>query len=143
MQDNLPSNGHRSHHNILLTTSQLQELATLSEAQAPNESVALLVGKQYRIVEIVAVHNQDESSISFSIDPQELLKQYAEVEKKGLEIIGIFHSHPGPPDPSTTDLKYMQLNPVVWLIYSSTQKKFKAHVIDDNEGLLDAKIQIV
>ncbi len=69
--------------------------------------------------------------VSFTIPPEELLQVYRLAESKNLEVMGIFHSHPSTPAPSRTDEKYMEINPVVWLIYSTTQHRFGAWVFDD------------
>ena len=61
-------------------------------------------------------------------------------EKKGLDIIGIFHSHPSSEAfPSNTDKKFMQSNPVTWIIYSGIEKKFNAFVLksDVEEVLIE------
>jgi len=48
-----------------------------------------------------------------------------------LKIIGIFHSHPDSEAfPSNTDKKFMELNPVVWIIYSGALRDFKAYVLE-------------
>jgi proteasome lid subunit RPN8/RPN11 len=52
-------------------------------------------------------------------------------ENKKMEIIGIFHSHPNSDAfPSNTDKKFMQSNPVVWIIYSGINKNFRAFVLE-------------
>ena len=52
-------------------------------------------------------------------------------EEKRLQVAGIFHSHPAGPAPSLTDAKFMEINPVVWVIYSTTQNQFAAWVLAD------------
>jgi len=48
-----------------------------------------------------------------------------------MEVIGIFHSHPeSEAYPSNTDRKFMQSNPVVWVIYSGINKNFRAYVLE-------------
>lgn len=84
--------------------------------------------------------NADMSPYSFSIEPSEVLKAYHEAEEKRLEVVGIFHSHPANPSPSSTDARYMELNPVVWLIYSTTADKFGAFVNED--GISQAELRI-
>ena len=128
------------HNTISITSAQLKQLADLSQSALPFESVAFLVGKESTVTQIVPVRNRDESQISFSVDPMVLIQTYSNAEQNGLEIIGIFHSHPGPPEPSTIDLRYMEINPVVWLIYSSTLREFNAHIVDD--GLKKVAIKI-
>ena len=52
-------------------------------------------------------------------------------ENKKMEIIGIFHSHPNSDAfPSNTDKKFMQSNPVAWIIYSGINKNFRAFVVE-------------
>ena len=113
---------------ISLTAGQIGELSTLAKSSLPNESCAFLLGKNDNVVEILPMRNSDESTFSFSIEPQEVLRAYDLAESKKLHVIGIFHSHPAKPAPSSTDKRFMEINPVVWLIYSTTEQRFKAFV---------------
>ncbi len=52
-------------------------------------------------------------------------------EEKNLDVIAIFHSHPSSDAiPSNTDRKFMETNPVVWIIYSGVTEEFRAYVLD-------------
>jgi proteasome lid subunit RPN8/RPN11 len=83
------------------------------------------------VKEVRIMKNSDgDSPHSFSIDPQELLAAYSDAEAEGLDVVGIFHSHPGRPSPSSTDVKFMEINGVVWLIYSTTERSFGAYFLD-------------
>jgi proteasome lid subunit RPN8/RPN11 len=84
------------------------------------------------VFEILMMRNADESEVSFSIEPPEVLRAYDLAESKRLQVIGIFHSHPTKPTPSIADRKFMEINPVIWLIYSSTEQKFSAYVYDSD-----------
>ena len=56
---------------------------------------------------------------------------YQTAENKGLDIIGIFHSHPNSiAVPSETDKKFMQSNPVTWVIYSGIERNFHAFILE-------------
>jgi len=128
---------------IILTSAQIRQLASLAKQFLPNESCAFLLGKgegEVTVTDILPMRNADESMISFSIEPRELLQAYELAEKKKLQIAGIFHSHPARPAPSTTDIKFMEINPVVWLIYSTTNEQFKAYVYDDSVSEVAVKI---
>lgn len=116
---------------IALTARQLAELEGIAKQSLPNESCALLLGKENNVVEVLPIANAGLSVVSFTIPPEELLQAYRLAESKNLEVMGIFHSHPSVPAPSRTDEKYMEINPVVWLIYSTTQNRFGAWVFDD------------
>lgn len=119
---------------IVLTSEQIRRLSRFANEALPNESCAFLLGSssESTVTEILLMKNVDSSPYSFSIEPSELLDAYGIAEKKGLEVIGIFHSHPGKPSPSTTDLKYMEINPVIWLIYSTTEDRFGAYLSERN-----------
>ncbi|HEV8404661.1 MAG TPA: M67 family metallopeptidase [Nitrososphaera sp.] len=117
---------------ISLATGQVEQLTSLARDSLPNESCAFLLGRNDVVLEILPMQNADQSAMSFSIEPQEVLRAYDFAESKKLFVIGIFHSHPVNPTPSSTDRKFMEINPVVWLIYSTTEQKFKAYVYDSD-----------
>ena len=125
---------------ISLAPTQIEQLTRLARSSLPNESCAFLLGKNDRVVEILAMQNADQSAISFSIEPQDVLRAYEVAESKKLQVIGIFHSHPARPAPSNTDKKFMEINPVVWLIYSTTEQEFKAYVYDSDVREVAVKI---
>ena len=116
---------------ISLTTGQIQELASIAKDVLPNESCGLLLGENDAVAEILPMRNVDESPLTFSIESTELVDAYNLAESKGLQVIAIFHSHPAQPSPSSTDIKFMEINPVVWLIYSTTEWRLKAYVYDE------------
>ena len=125
---------------ISLAPTQIEQLTRLARSSLPNESCAFLLGKNDRVVEILAMQNADQSVISFSIEPQDVLRAYDVAESKKLQVMGIFHSHPARPAPSNTDKKFMEINPVVWLIYSTTEQEFKAYVYDSDVREVAVKI---
>jgi proteasome lid subunit RPN8/RPN11 len=127
---------------ITITISQehLRRLETIVKERYPAEACALLEGNT-RLVgsesnEVASVHgivpmrNADESSYTFRIDPNDLISAYKEISSRKLEVVGIFHSHSTEAFPSLTDRKYMELNPVVWLIYSTLSHRFAAYILD-------------
>jgi [CysO sulfur-carrier protein]-S-L-cysteine hydrolase len=116
---------------ISLTAGQIEELVCIAKDVLPDESCALLLGENNAVVEIFPMRNIDESPVTFSMESTELVEAYNLAESKGLQVIAIFHSHPAQPSPSSSDIKFMEINPVVWLIYSTTEWRLKAYVYDD------------
>jgi proteasome lid subunit RPN8/RPN11 len=116
---------------ISLTTAQIEELISIAKHALPNESCAFLLGKDETVVEVLPMRNGDNSPITFSIDPEDILSSYNLAEKKQVDVIAIFHSHPAKPSPSETDRKFMEINPVIWLIYSTTEGQLNAFIYDD------------
>jgi|SRR6266511_5014636 proteasome lid subunit RPN8/RPN11 len=125
---------------ISLTAGQIKELVSIAKDVLPDESCALLLGENDTVVEILPMRNVDESPVTFSIESTELVHAYNLAESKGLQVIAIFHSHPAKPSPSSTDRKFMEINPVVWLIYSTTECRLKAYVYDDDVKEVAIKI---
>jgi proteasome lid subunit RPN8/RPN11 len=119
---------------ISLTAEQIGDLIRIAKEALPNECCAFLLGnpnEDGNVVKILPVRNIDESPISFSIDPEEILNVYNLADSKGMQVTAIFHSHPAKATPSSTDVKFMQVNPVIWIIYSTTENQLKAFVYDE------------
>ena len=104
-----------------------------AENEKPNESCAILFGKEDNVLEGFLTENIEESPVNFTISNEQLIEAYQNAENKGLEIVGIFHSHPNSiAVPSETDKKFMQSNPVTWIIYSGIEKNFNAFILESD-----------
>jgi proteasome lid subunit RPN8/RPN11 len=126
---------------ITFTSRQLGELERLAKDSLPAESCAFLLGRDSAIEEILPMKNADASRVSFTIPPDEILAAYRLAESKELHVAGIFHSHPSAPAPSMTDRRFMEINPVVWVIYSTTQEKFGAWIFADRVRKVGIKVR--
>jgi len=118
---------------IILSQSDKKTLSEYSENQEPNESCALLFGKDSQVSDLFLTENIEKSPVNFTISNKQLIEGYKIAEEKRVDVIGIFHSHPNSDAfPSDTDKKFMQSNPVVWIIYSGINKNFKAFLLESN-----------
>ncbi len=116
---------------IILSELDKKILTKHAENEKPNESCAILFGKDNKVSEVFLTKNIDESSVNFTISNEQLIEGYKIAEEKNVEVIGIFHSHPNSEAyPSNTDKKFMDSNPVVWIIYSGINKDFKAYFLE-------------
>ena len=125
---------------FILNQFQLERLACLARDSLPNESCALLLGNytnkenEIQVIETLSMKNSDAlPTTRFRIDSQELINGYLRAEKMGLNVVGIFHSHPAPPIPSSTDKIFMEINPVVWLIYSTLTNESRAYIYEQKK----------
>ncbi len=92
-----------------------------------------IFGKNNQVLDIFLTENKDESPVNFTISNEQLIEGYKIAEQKKMDVIGIFHSHPNSDAfPSSTDKKFMQSNPVVWIIYSGINKNFRAHILESD-----------
>ena len=120
---------------IKISNSILNNLELHANEQNPYEACAILLGskdeKIWEATEIFLTENIEESEINFTVSNEQLLEGYKMAEEKGLDIVGIFHSHPKSlPLPSNTDMKFMKGNPIPWIIYSGLTKEMKAYLLD-------------
>ncbi len=114
---------------IILSQTDKKILSEYSENQKPNESCAILFGKDNQVLDLFLTENIEESPVNFTISNEQLIEGYKIAEEKKMDVIGIFHSHPNSDAfPSNTDKKFMLSNPVAWIIYSGINKNFKAYL---------------
>ena len=130
---------------IVLTQKDRDELVTHAIEQQPSESCAMLLGTKaddiWNVKEIFLTQNIDNSQANFTISPEELLEGYQLAEKMHLELVGVFHSHPkSDAIPSSTDKKFMQNNPVPWIIFSGVDNNLKAYLLDSDVTEIPIKI---
>jgi len=130
---------------IVLAQKEKDKLVTHAISEQPSESCAMLFGKKvgdnWNVKEVFLTQNIDYSQTNFTISPEELLKGYQIAEKNQLEVVGIFHSHPNSDAiPSNTDKKFMQNNPVPWIIFSGVSNDLKAYLLDSTIVEIQIKI---
>lgn len=116
---------------IILSSSDKKILAEHAENEKPNESCAILFGKGDTVSEVFLTENMEDSPVNFTISNEQLIEGYRIAEEKNVDVIGIFHSHPSSEAyPSNTDKKFMQSNPVAWIIYSGATRDFRAYLLE-------------
>ncbi len=119
---------------IIIPSIIQNELVKLAKNSLPYESCGLLFGSvlnnKIMVTFVEQMKNIKKSSTEFSIDTDELFQKYRTLVDNKFDIVGIFHSHPGHPVPSNTDLLYMEINPIIWVIYSTTVNKLRAFLFD-------------
>lgn len=90
---------------LTLTHEQLIQVIEHVDRQKPLEACGLLAGKDSRVEKVIGVSNQAQSPVRYVMDPVEQLKAFEWIDSNGLELLGIFHSHPsGPETVSPTDV---------------------------------------
>jgi proteasome lid subunit RPN8/RPN11 len=123
---------------IRLRRTQINMLLKEAREKYPVEACGVLFGliksDEILVEKIVPLKNILNSEVMFQVNSEEFLKTLIEHEEIGLQHIGFFHSHPGSPNPSLIDLKYMELWPEsIWIIISCTNFMVAAYQFSNGE----------
>ena len=110
---------------LTLKRTHVQKIIKHADIHAPLESCGLLAGKNDRVEKVLFVQNQAQSPVRFVMEPYEQLRAFEWIESNGLDLLGIFHSHPaGPETASSTDIAEAAYA-VVHVICSGKDGKWK------------------
>ena len=131
---------------LSVTENQIDSLIRLTKEDLANESCCLLLGRivndnEYCVEQVKIMENKTHSEYSFEMDPDELMEVYQWASNNSLDIVGVYHSHLDGSAPSSTDLIFMKLNPVIWLIYEVSGSRFRAFTLVQ-DILKEVKIKI-
>ncbi len=90
----------------------------------PLESCGILAGTNRKIIKFYPMANKKESSSCYLMEPEEQLRVFQEIEKQGLELSAIYHSHPHTAAfPSQRDVDYAFYPDSLILIISLMEKE--------------------
>lgn len=103
---------------LTLTREQVAEMVAHARQEAPNECCGLLFGRDGRVERVFRGTNIDHSPVTYQMAPRELL-EIPRMETQGLDLVGIYHSHPASPArPSSTDVARAFYPDVAYVIIS-------------------------
>lgn len=114
----------------------------------PCEACGLIIGLIKDSIaegkEVLRIKNVQTSHIAFLMEPTELCDAYLYAEKKGLDVVAVYHSHPNSTKPSALDIRNMKLNPYVWLIFNMHMLEFEGFYMDyTTEKIFPVEIKIL
>ena len=90
-----------------------------ARAEAPAECCGMLVGRDASIDEAVRAKNIAARPTRFLIDPKDHIDARRAARRRGLDVLGFYHSHPHSPAwPSPTDVTEAAYPDSVYLIVS-------------------------
>jgi [CysO sulfur-carrier protein]-S-L-cysteine hydrolase len=111
---------------LTLNREHWQQMLHHVESHIPLEACGLLAGTDNRVEKVIQVRNQAQSPVRFVMDPYEQLKAFDWIESNGLDLLGIFHSHPaGPETASATDIEEAAYE-VVHIVWSWIEDRWQA-----------------
>lgn len=117
---------------LKLNRSHYEEIITHSKEAHPIEACGLLLGLKRSgkkiVSEVRRAPNVLNSSSRYEIDPEIELQVFMEAERKSLEVVGIYHSHPyWAAAPSGIDANLAFFQDVSYVIYSVSEGSFASY----------------
>jgi proteasome lid subunit RPN8/RPN11 len=90
-----------------MATDVANRMKSIVQSHYPNEACGLLAGQGRRLTEVMEVGNSAKHrSHLFYLEPMEMIQSIQSIRQKGLQWMGVFHSHPGGSgQPSEADLQ--------------------------------------
>jgi [CysO sulfur-carrier protein]-S-L-cysteine hydrolase len=109
---------------MIVPADIMEQMVAHAEKDAPIEACGLLFGADGRIVRRLQMTNADKKEDHFTFDPEEQWAAYKFAEKEGLDIIGVYHSHPAHPAlPSPEDIRLAYDPNLLYVIVSLMEGK--------------------
>jgi proteasome lid subunit RPN8/RPN11 len=109
---------------IKIPESIFQGIIEHARRQWPLECCGILAGEENTVKRFFEMTNSEQSAVRYSMAPQDQLRAYDEMDREGMEMVAIYHSHPHTiAFPSETDVKLAVLPELVSIIVSLKQKE--------------------
>jgi proteasome lid subunit RPN8/RPN11 len=90
---------------LILKRSHWQAMRRQVSRHFPLEACGLLAGKDGRVETALGIPNVERSQVRYRMEPGAQWRAFQRMENAGLDLVGIYHSHPqGPDHPSETDI---------------------------------------
>jgi proteasome lid subunit RPN8/RPN11 len=131
---------------LILRESHWQSMLEHVRRQGGEEACGLLGGSSGQVERVYLVENVLHSPVEYTMDPAEQVRAMLDIEAAGLEICGIFHSHPaGPPVPSQTDVDRSYYPESVYvIIYPGKNESWRLRGFQIEDGSVrEVPIEIV
>lgn len=109
---------------IRIPRSIYEEIVEHAQREWPLECCGILGGKGETAGRAFGLSNLEKSSTRYVMSPQEQLNVFEILEKEGMDMIAIYHSHPHSVSfPSETDVEMAFYPEVLWIIISLEERE--------------------
>lgn len=133
---------------LIFPATHLTAMLAHLQANLPDEACGLLAGRAGRVTHVLAADNiSPRPRLEYEMDPRQQLQHFELMDQQGLEMVGIFHSHPtSPAYPSATDMARAFYPDAVYVIVSlmnAERPEIKGFLLNpDNGQIRDVEILV-
>ncbi|MBR2216205.1 MAG: M67 family metallopeptidase [Selenomonadaceae bacterium] len=135
---------------LVLKKSDYDAIVAYAQKHAPLEICGLLGGiiqdGKKQVEQVYFLTNVDKSAEHFSMNPQEQFAAVKDMRRKGVGLLGNFHSHPATPSrPSEEDKRLAYDTGASYLILSLCDREpvLKSFLIDKNKNVTQEELVIL
>jgi len=109
---------------MILCAGTADQITAHARREAPVEACGYLAGTGDDILYYFPMTNTEKKTDHFRLDPREQFAAWKEARNRGLNILGIYHSHPSSPAwPSEEDIRLAYDPTLVYVIVSIMEGK--------------------
>ena len=128
-----------------LPSDLVEEMVAHARSEYPNEACGLIASDGGSPVRLYRMANADASPVSYRLDPKEQLRVFNEMDDRGWDLFGIYHSHThSEAYPSETDLRlafYPESRYVILSLADRERPVVRAFRIDDGQ-VTEEEVQV-
>jgi proteasome lid subunit RPN8/RPN11 len=125
---------------VRIRRDALDAIVAHARTAQPAECCGMLVGSGGSIEQAVAARNLEDRPTRFLIDPKDHIDARREARRRGLEVIGFYHSHPYSPSwPSPADLAEATYAGALYLIVSLREATPEARIFEIVDGVAEER----
>ncbi len=130
---------------LYLRVEDARRILAHVQAEWPLEACGLLGGIGRQVLAVYPTRNELASPVRYRVHPEDLIRVIQELEARGWELVGIYHSHPhGPPAPSATDVAEAYYPEAVYVIAAPVQGEWRLRAFRIVDGAAwEVSIQII
>jgi len=112
-----------------------EDMLEQARAEAPTECCGILAGRDGRVEKLYKMANAEHRCDHFMMEPEQQFEAVRDIRSNSLDMLAIYHSHPGTPArPSAEDIRLALTPNVVYVILSlqgNNGPAMKGFQIDD------------
>jgi proteasome lid subunit RPN8/RPN11 len=134
---------------IIFDSAAKEQMTAIGERGYPHEICGLMFGKagENRVVEVFECGNLNKlkPETRYDMDPKDYMKGEALARQKGLDVLGVFHSHPDHPDKASETDRQAAWPGFSYIIMSIQKGKcvsMRSWVLDDQSQFEEEKIGV-
>lgn len=129
---------------LVVPSHLVSEIISHCRKVYPHEACGILAGKDGVVKKVYTMTNIENSGVSYMMEPREQFTVIKEMRKEGLDMVGIYHSHPySDAYPSPRDVKLAFYTEPVYVIVSLiNEPKIRAFTINE-DGVNEVEMKVV